>query len=144
MAMTAIQFEDFNFKLAVINKLMYEDETLGPRFDIHEFASAYTKREVDVDEDGYEVIPEAKAYFEALEIPPHLLKDIESLSQDGGDDIYMNICPIWSGEDETFTIQSAEDAKHLPALKRATLLYNEDNPEILAAFEARGVQAGWV
>ena len=66
---------------------------------------------------------EIKEYFDKLEILESQVKDIDELYQDGGDHIYMAICPLWSGEDDIFSINSAEDATLLPKLKKVTLLY---------------------
>lgn len=104
-------FKDINFKLAVINELMYVQELLEPKFDIFEFAESYKKRKIDTDEEGYDIIPEALEYFKNLQLSAELLQKIERLSQDGGDDVYMNIIPYWDGEDDVFNIKSVEDCK---------------------------------
>ena len=137
------QFQDFNFKLAVIQKLMYEWDLLTPRFDVYEFVKHYEARPIDIDEEGYEIIPEVKQYFEQLEIPADALVGIEALYQDGGDDIYMQLCPFWDGEDDVFNIRSAQDADKLPNLKAVTLFYDEDD-RILEEFRRRGITAEWL
>jgi hypothetical protein len=55
-----IQFKDFNFKLAVIEVLMYEEEVLEPRFSLHDFAASYTGRRIDIEKEGYAIIPEVR------------------------------------------------------------------------------------
>ncbi len=138
-----VQFKDFNFKLAVIERLMYEQGVLTPRFDVYEFVKAYTERQIDIEEEGYEIIPEVRAYFEQLEIPAELLPSIEAINQDGGDHIYGELCPFWDGEDDIFNIQSVEDAALLPNLKSVTLFYDDD-PRILEEFRQRGIAAEWL
>lgn len=137
------QFKDFNFKLAVIERLMYEQGVLTPRFDVYDFVAAYTERQIDIEEEGYEIIPEVRAYFEQLAIPAELLPLIEAINQDGGDHIYGELCPFWDGEDDIFNIQSAEDAALLPNLKAVTLFY-DSNPRILEEFRQRGIAAQWL
>lgn len=118
-----VKFEnDFNFKLMVIQRLMYHDELLLPKFDVYEFASNYKERNIDLDEIDYTVIPEVKAYFEALEIPLPLLWDIKELRASGGDEIYHQCIPHWDGEDDVFDVQSAADVIHFPNLKKITIM----------------------
>jgi hypothetical protein len=137
------RFKDFNVKLAVIQKLMYEDDVLTPRFDVYAFAEHYPARRIDVEAEGYGVIPEVRAYFEALEIPASALRTIERLDQDGGDEIYLQLYPFWDGEDDVFNVRSAEDVALLPNLRVVTLFYDEDDG-ILEAFRRRGVAAQWL
>jgi hypothetical protein len=70
----------------------------------------------------YDIIPEVQQYYEQLEIPAETLSLIEQINQDGGDNIYLQICPFWDGEDDLSNIQSVEDAALLPNLKSVTLL----------------------
>ncbi len=139
----SVQFKDFNFKLAVIERLMYQQGVLTPRFDVYDFVAAYTARQIDIEEEGYDIIPEVRTYFEQLEIPAELLPRIEEIDMDGGDEIYAQLCPFWDGEDDIFNIQSAEDAALLPNLKSVTLLYDND-PYILEEFRQRGIAAKWL
>ena len=139
----SVQFKDFNFKLAVIERLMYQRDLLTPRFNVYNFAVAYTERQIDIEEEGYDIIPEVRAYFEQLEIPVALLPLIEEIDMDGGDEIYGQLCPFWDGEDDIFNIQSAEDAVLLPNLKSVTLFYDEDE-RILEEFRQRGIAAQWL
>ena len=120
-----IVFADFNFKLAVIEELMYRKELIQPKFDIFEFADTYEAREIDVEAEGIQPIPEAIAYFKKLEIDNTLAEQVTQIYQDGGNDIYMNITPYWDGEDESFTIQTYEDIRHFPNLKKMTLFNND-------------------
>ncbi|MDX9953092.1 MAG: hypothetical protein RBT75_03305 [Anaerolineae bacterium] len=138
-----VQFQDFNFKLAVIERLMYEQGVLKPPFDVYEFVEGYAARKIDIEEEGYDIIPEVRAYFEQLEIPAELLPLIEEINMDGGDIIYGQLYPFWDGEDDVFNIQSAEDAALLPNLKSVTLFYDQDR-RILEEFQRRGIAAQWL
>lgn len=137
------RFTDFNFKLAVIQKLMYEKNILTPRFDVYEFTAGYTVRHIDIEKEGYDIIPEVRQYFEQLEISSEALSLIQEITQDGGDEIYMQLCPFWHGEDDIFNIRSAEDVARLPNLKSVTLFYDDDD-RILEAFRQRGITAEWL
>ena len=86
-----LEFTNYNFKLAVIQQLMYEKELLTPKFDIYEFAEEYTRRDIDIDDEGYEPIKEAKKWFKDLQIPKRLAEEVTELEMDGGDDIYLQI-----------------------------------------------------
>lgn len=144
----SLQFKDFGFKLAVVNELMYNREVLEPAFDIYDHLKE--KRGIDEDEairaiekEGYKVIPEARAYFESLEITDDMVADIEELLTDGEDEIYLQVFPYWDGEDDTFDIKSAEDASLLPNLRKVTIFYRDDE-SILDEFKDRGIEAEWL
>ncbi|UOQ70754.1 DUF6892 domain-containing protein [Hymenobacter cellulosilyticus] len=136
------QFQDFNFKLAVIQVLMYEQELLQPAFSLRAFAKTYQGRRIDIEKDGYDIIPEVRDYFLALEIPAALLTQVEEIYQDGGDDIYHHLYPFWDGEDETFTITSTADLALLPNLRKMTLFY-DDREEMIAQFQAQGIETDY-
>ncbi len=40
-----LAFDHFNFKLAIVNELMYEQNLIQPKFDVYDFAKEYPKRE---------------------------------------------------------------------------------------------------
>lgn len=136
-----IEFKDFNFKLAVVQVLMYEKELIKPAFDIFEFARRYRGREIDVDKEGYDIIPEVKEYFEKLEIDKKFADEITEISQDGGNDIYMNMIAFWSGEDDVFNIQSFEDTVHFKNLKQMELFYDENFEAIRKELKDKGIAA---
>ena len=138
-----MKFEDFNFKLAVIQNLMYEQRQLSPRFDLRAFIKSYSERQIDIANEGYEIISEAKQYFEQLEIPTSLMLSIDEIYQDGGNEIYLQLCPFWNGEDDIFNIQSVADIEKLPNLTTITLFYDKDE-QILEEFQKRGIIAKWL
>lgn len=120
-------FSHLNFKLAVIQELMYKKELLKPRFNIYEFVEEYTKREIDIEEEGYDPIQEALNWFEALPIPLKLAEEITELQMDGGNEIYHQIIPFWDGEDGFFDVNELEEAevRQFPNLQHVTLLPGE-------------------
>jgi hypothetical protein len=142
------RFKDLGFKLLVIEALMYQRDLLQPRFDIRAFAREYETREIDVDSEGYEIIPEARDYFWTLAIPDDLLAQVDSLHQssglDGGSEVIYNLMPFWDpgcgDEPVAVTTKAVADLALLPNLKRISGLENSDpEPALLEALEARGV-----
>lgn len=134
-----IEFTDFNFKLAIIEELMYIKELIQPKFDIFEFVDSYEEREIDVEKEGYDPIPEAIEYFKELEIDKKFATEITQIYQDGGNDIYMNIIPYWDGEDDSFNIEVYDDIKHFPNLKKMTLFSNDD--KVYEELKLQGIDA---
>jgi len=134
-----IEFADFNFKLAVIQVLMYEKELLKPAFDIFEFAKRYREREIDVNSEGYDIIPEVREYFEKLEIDKKYAGELTEIIQDGGNDIYMNMIAFWSGEDDVFNIRSFKDVDHFKNLKKMELFYDENIDAIRKELVPKGI-----
>ncbi|MEU9359207.1 hypothetical protein AB0D35_14040 [Streptomyces sp. NPDC048301] len=140
------QFKDFNFKLLVIEKLMYEDETLTPAFSIDERMRdrgiADTVSYVYDNDLAFSVLEESRAYFEQLEISDELLAGVEELLLDGGHQVYYECSPVWDGEDDLFDVRSLDDLALLPNLRlidNADMLRLPDAEDQLAA---RGIEAG--
>mgnify|MGYP001760148233 FL=1 len=136
-------FQDINFKLCVIQELMYNQNLIEPQFDIYQFAENHKDRKIDIDDEGYEIIPEALNYFKELEIPTELLTNVTEIYQDGGNDIYMQICPFWSGEDDQFNINETADVSLLPNLKKMTIFYGEDKT-ILDKLKEKNINAEYL
>ncbi|CAA9198634.1 DUF6892 domain-containing protein [Flavobacterium collinsii] len=119
-----IEFTDFNFKLAIIQELMYEKELIFPKFDLCEFVDRYRGREIDLEEEGYDFIPEVTSYFEKLEIDKKFAAEIVEIYQDGSNGVYMNMLWFWDGEDDEFNIKSFKDVEQFPNLRKMTLFYD--------------------
>ncbi|MFF8616349.1 DUF6892 domain-containing protein [Streptomyces sp. NPDC015350] len=115
-------FRDFNFKLLVIEKLMYEDRTLTPAFSIDGCLKAKGIDDAQLhayDNDlAHTVLDEARAHFEALEISEELLATVDTLLIDGGLQVYCECSPVWDGEDDLFDVDSLDDLDLLPNLRR--------------------------
>ncbi len=122
-----ITFYDFIFKLAVIQELMYNQEVLKPKFDLYEFVEWYQEREIDIEKEGYEFIPEVVQYFKDLPIESKYANLITEIYQEGGDEVYSQLIPFWTGEEDDFNIQSAKDAIHFPNLKKVILFYENES-----------------
>ena len=117
-----LSFDNFNFKLAVVQELMYNKKLIEPKFDVYDFAKDYVKREIDVEDEGYKPIREVKKWFEELPINASLAENIEELYLDGGNDIYLQIIPLWDGEDSYYEIKaiSREELSQFSKLERVT------------------------
>ncbi|MCG8573403.1 MAG: hypothetical protein MI810_00845 [Flavobacteriales bacterium] len=137
------EFADFNFKLAVIDHLMYDLELLQPQFDVHEFIDCYKERKINLDDHYYEVVPEVREYFEKLPIPTEYLEKVEEIFQDGGNEIYMQIVGFWDGEDDLFNITNTADLSLLPNLKKITLFY-DDEEKMADEFVQKGIEAEYL
>ena len=134
-----LQFENLNFKLAVIQVLMYDLNLLKPCFDIYDFADQYSEEEIDTE--SMEVVRPALEYFEALSIPKKYAEEVKEIYMDGGNEIYMNIIPQWDGEDETFDLNelSLFELQQFPNLKEATIL-SSNFDSVKEIFDAAGIE----
>lgn len=143
LAEPILKFDNFNFKLCIIQELMYKKNLLLPRFDAYEFAEEYDKREIDIDEEGYEPIEEIVDWFKKIEIPVSLASNIEEIIMDGGNEIYTQIIPFWDGEDDYFDVKdiSENEIKQFTNLKRITLLPSKDNAKLIEKLKSYGIEA---
>ena len=134
-----LEFDNFNFKLAIIQELMYDINVLQPEFDIYEFAKEYKGEEIDTESET--VIEPALEYFKNLQIPKSLAKEVGSFYMDGGNEVYMNIIPQWDGEDGYFDLNdvSLTELRQFPNLTEATILTG-DFDKIKKIFDAAGIK----
>jgi len=143
-----IVFKDLHFKYLVIEELMYNQQILLPGFDVKILASEYNIREIDVEYEGYEIIPEVKKYFENLDIPVDLLEKVTTLYQDsgfgGGSEFIYQLQPFWDPGcgDEVFRIsnKAIDDLVFLPNLKMIIGLENsEPSAKLIKAIQNKGI-----
>lgn len=132
-----LEFDNFNFKLAIIQVLMYDLEVLEPYFDIFDFAEQYEGKEIDVE--SYEPIRPALNFFKKLPIPKRLAEKVEEIDMYGSE-IYMNIIPQWDGEDGYFDLNqiSVNELKQFANLKKATIM-SENYDEVSQVFKNFGI-----
>ena len=137
-----LKFDTFNFKLAVIEVLMYEKELLTPKLDVYEFVKQYKLRKIDIDNEGYEPIPEVRKWLEELPIPAQLADNITEIEMDGGSEIYTQLCPFWDGEDEVFNLNTITESelRQFPNLKHITLMSSKPE-QVLPVLERCGIKA---
>ena len=133
-----LHFDTLNFKLAIIQVLMYDLHLLKPEFDIYDFADHYEGEKIDMDSDI--IIEPAMNFFKEMEIPKNFAPYVEMLYMDGGNDVYMNIIPQWDGEDESFDLNeiTLEELQQFPNLKKANLM-SSDFDKVKEVFEAANI-----
>ncbi|MBO4358703.1 MAG: hypothetical protein J5796_02765 [Erysipelotrichaceae bacterium] len=118
-----LSFDTFNFKLAVINELMYNQEVLKPYFDIYDYM-AFRKAHWNLETSSN--VRAAVNYFKELPIPAGLADNITEINMDGSDEIYMNIAPEWDGRDDRFDFRklSEKELKQFGNLKKMLVFGN--------------------
>ena len=133
-----LHFDTLNFKLAIIQVLMYDLHLMKPEFDIYDFADHYEGEKIDTDSDI--IIEPAMNFFKEMEIPKNFAPYVEMLYMDGGNDVYMNIIPQWDGEDESFDLNeiTLEELQQFPNLKKATLMSGNFD-KVKEVFEATNI-----
>ena len=109
-------FDNFNFKLAIINELMYNQKILKPAFNSDDY--------YDSDEKGYKIAPEAKEYFNCLRIEKTLADSVTGLYIDAPDKIYSQLWTYWDGECNTFEVKEISQ-KEISQFKNLKLIENE-------------------
>lgn len=134
-----LHFDNLNFKLAIIQVLMYDLKLLNSEFDIYDFADRYKEEEIDTDSDI--IIEPAMSFFKKLEIPKKFAPYVETIYMDGGNDVYMNIIPQWDGEDETFDLNeiTLTELQQFPNLKKATVM-SSNFDEVKEIFDAANIE----
>lgn len=110
-----LEFKDFNFKLMIIQNLMYEQKILKPEFNLEEFAEQCKN---DIDLQSMEPIKEVERYFKKLPIPKSMAESVTELNADGGDEIYAQISPGWDGEEDWYEVKKSIDVSQFPNLKK--------------------------
>lgn len=135
-----LHFDNLNFKLAIIQVLMYDLKLLNPAFDIYDFADHYKEEDIDTDSDN--VIEPAMNFFKNLQIPKRLAPYVETIYMDGGNDVYMNIVPQWDGEDESFDLNeiTLTELQQFPNLKEATLM-SSNFDKVKDVFDVANIKA---
>lgn len=134
-----LHFDNLNFKLSIIQVLMYDLGILEPCFDIYNFSEQYSEEEIDTESES--IIKPALNYFEHLLIPSNLAIHIEEIYMDGGNDIYMNIIPLWDGEDDSFDLDkvSLKELSQFPNLKKATIM-SSNFENVKEVFESLNIE----
>lgn len=117
-----VVFKDFNVKLAVIEVLMYGREPKLPPWSLDD---ALRARGITGDiwlyaDEHYpdQVVPDARLYFENLDLPTELLGGIRELIFDAACRVYFECSPDWEGETDQFDVATLDDLPLLPHLKR--------------------------
>ncbi len=134
-----LYFDNLNFKLAIIQVLMYDLQLLKPEFDIYDFADQYKGEKIDTDSDT--IIEPAMNFFKEMEIPKKFAPYVEIIYMDGGNDLYMNIIPQWDGENESFDLNeiTLAELQQFPNLKKATIM-SSNFDKVKDVFDAEDIE----
>ncbi|SHJ43215.1 hypothetical protein SAMN02745163_01953 [Clostridium cavendishii DSM 21758] len=106
-------FEDFNFKLVVIDALLDKEPSF--KSQLEDLSEKYTKNYEWYS--GKEPIKEMLEFFSELNIEQKDLEKVTELCFDGGNEIYFYIKPDWDGEGSFFDINSVKGFEHIKNLK---------------------------
>ena len=133
-----LRFDNINFKLTIIQVLMYDLRVLKPYFDIYDFAEEFSEEEIDTE--SMEIIQPALEYMMNLPIPKKYAEKVQEIDMDGGNEIYMNLIPQWDGEDETFDLNEVgvEELRQFPNLEEATIM-SSNFKQVKAVFDEAGI-----
>lgn len=126
-------FEDFGFKLVVIDSLLEKDASFSD-----ELAEMKEKYVENYEGDGYKCIPEMVAYFENLKLTEEDLALVDKLVFDGGEDIYFLMMTDWDGESDEFDVRSVKGFELLPNLKEVEYIAMCDE-SLMEAFTEAGI-----
>ena len=134
-----LHFDNINFKLAIIQVLMYDLEVLKPVFNIFDFAEESS--ELNIDTESMEIIQPALEYMMNLPIPKKYAEQVQEIYMDGGNEIYLNLIPQWDGEDDGFDLNevSLKELQQFPNLKQATII-SSNFEHVKEMFDKQGVQ----
>jgi len=134
-----LHFDNINFKLAIIQVLMYDLEVLKPVFNIFDFAEESS--ELNIDTESMEIIQPALEYMMNLPIPKKYAEQVQEIYMDGGNEIYLNLIPQWDGEDDGFDLNevSLKELQQFPNLKQATIM-TSNFEHVKETFDKQGVQ----
>ncbi len=129
-------FEDFGFKLVVINSLLEEETSFSD--ELGEMKEKYVDDFDETDADGYECIPEMVQFFENLTLTKEDLALVTELAFDGGEEIYFLLMPYWDGESDEFEVKSFRGFEQLPNLKKVDYTSMCDE-ELMEVFTGAGI-----
>jgi hypothetical protein len=132
-----VVFADENFKLVVINHLMYERSVLTPRFDLNTFLRTFDRYEI-VEPNG--PIEEVREHFAALPLTPEHLAHVVELDVEPNLAIWSQIDPGWGGEEDYFDPATYVDVAHLPNLRTITIHYMSTEDTDLSALYERDLE----
>ena len=113
-------FADPNLKLAVLSNLLDLGAiSLGWEEDL---AAHVLGRRVDLEDEGWELIPEALDYLWRYPLTPALLAQVRALELDGGNAIYPYAHFFWGGDTEDFDVTTLKGLDYCPNITRVELV----------------------
>ena len=134
-----LRFDNINFKLTIIQVLMYDLEVLKPVFNIFDFAEESS--ELNIDTESMEIIQPTLEYMMNLPIPKKYAEQVQEIYMDGGNEIYLNLIPQWDGEDDSFDLNevSLKELQQFPNLKKATIM-TSNFEQVEDIFKSQGIK----
>lgn len=127
-------FEDFGFKLVVINSLLEKETSFSNKLE------EMNEKYVAVYEgDGFECIPEMVEFFENLNLTKEDLALVTELCFDGGEEIYFMIMPEYDGESDEFDVKSIGGFEKLPNLRQVEYIAM-CSEKLIDEFKEKGIE----
>ncbi|MGL5259902.1 MAG: DUF6892 domain-containing protein [Lachnospiraceae bacterium] len=122
-----LQFDNLNFKLAVLQQLIFEKKVFKPEYDFGDFYEEVYNDDANYDEVIEKYAQRALFYFTNLSIPGKYAKYITEINATIDDEIYYEIYPEWTGENFFYINRISErEVSQFPKLRYITFLYMSD------------------
>ena len=113
-------FKDGNLKLAVLSELIDKGHIdIGDPQDLYDHVLG---RHFDLEQEGYEPVPEARDFLARFPLSQELLDQVTSIEFDGSSTSYVYINYFWDGESDEFTILSFDGIEALRNLKSIRII----------------------
>lgn len=137
-------FEDFNFKLVVMDSILDQNPSFLP--ELQRLREKYD----NLNDDFYKpfkteefdercFIPPIAEFLQKVRLTDEDLAKVEKLYFDGGNEIYEFIYQDWQGEDEIFEVYSVVGFEKLPNLKKV-FWSGICEQEVLEVFKENGIE----
>ncbi|WP_244471314.1 DUF7256 domain-containing protein [Rhizobium ecuadorense] len=121
-------FADPNLKLVVLSSLLDAKHIdLGTPGQL---AAHVLGRAVDLEDEGYEIIPQARDYLERYPLTDDLLATVEEIEFDGGGTVYEYAWYFWDGEDDVFDVKDLSGIELCRNLKRFSAISMIGNVDV--------------
>lgn len=129
---SSLHFDNINFKLAVLQQLIFEKKLFSPEYDFGDFYEMAYDDDADYEEEYEKYCARALQYFTYLSVPSEYAESITRIDASIDDDIYYEICPEWDGDDRFYINEISErEAIQFPKLRDITFWYMSDCVEEL-------------
>lgn len=128
-------FEDFNFKLLVIDSIL--DKKPSFERELNELKEKYVDTYEWYQSDN--CIKEMLSFFENLELSREDLAKVTEICFDGGEDIYFLLKPDWDGETDIFDVVSVNGFEQLNNLTNVEYI-SMCNPKLMEIFRKNGIK----
>ena len=135
-------FEDFRFKLVVLESLLGKNASF-----VNKFKEFTKKLEEKYDNYVFEIgnfinsviIEPILKFLENVELTEEDLEKVDEICFDGGLEIYGILCPNWDGEDYLFQTHSVKGLEKLKNLKKVIFIACCDE-KLLDEFRENGIE----